>query len=99
MNGPRKLLSIRSVEPEIQIDNSAPITVKLAVEGINFSVGYDVRLNDTSVEITSIDLAGSIEFLVPADLPNGLYDIMLDSPDGQSNVLYETFTIEDPTLP
>jgi hypothetical protein len=97
--GQRKLLTIRSLEPEIQIDSSTPTTVKLTVEGINFLVGYDVRLNDTPVEITAVDLSGNIEILVPAGLPNGLYDITLDSPDGQSNVLYETFAIDDPTLP
>lgn len=99
MNGSRKLLSIRSVEPEIQIDNSVPVTVTLTVEGINFSIGYDVRFNDTPVEITAIDMAGNVEILVPAGLPRGLYDITLDSPDGQSNVLSEAFTIDDPTLP
>ncbi len=99
MNGSRKLLSIRSVEPEIQIDNSVPVTVTLTVEGINFSVGYDVRLNDTPVEITAIDMAGSVEILVPTGLPRGLYDITLDSRDGQSNVLSEAFTIDDPSLP
>jgi len=99
IEGQRKLLSIRSVEPEIQTDNSAPMTAKLTVEGMNFSVDYDVRLNDTPVEITAIDLAGNIEILIPAGLPNGFYDITLDSPDGQSNVLYETFTINDPTHP
>jgi len=99
MNGQRKLLSIHSVEPQIQIDNSAPTTVKLTVEGINFSVGYDVRLNDTPVEITEIDLSGNIEILVPAGLPNGLYDITLDSPDGQSYVLPGTLTIDDPIIP
>ncbi len=99
MNGSRKLLSIRSVEPKIQIDNSVPVTVRLTVEGINFSVGYEVRFNDTPVEITAIDMAGSIEILVPAGLPQGFYDITLDSPDGQRNVLSEAFTIDDPTLP
>ncbi|MHC4509749.1 MAG: hypothetical protein ACYTAO_12450 [Planctomycetota bacterium] len=99
MNGSRKLLSIRSVEPEIQIDNGVPVTVRLTVEGINFPVGHDVRLNDTPVEITAVDMAGSVEILVPAGLPRGLYDITLDSPDGQSNVLSEAFTIDDPTLP
>jgi hypothetical protein len=99
MNGQRKLLSIHSVEPKIQTDNSTPITIKLTVEGINFSVGYDVRLNDTPVEITAIDLAGNIEIVVPAGLPNGLYDITLVSPDGQSNVLSERFIIDDPIIP
>jgi len=99
MNGSRKLLSIRSVEPEIQIDNSVPVTVTLTVEGINFLVGHDVRLNDTPVEITAIDMTGSVEILVPAGLHRGLYDITLDSPDGQSNVLSEAFRIDDPTLP
>jgi subtilisin family serine protease len=98
-NGSRKLLSIQSVEPETQIDSSVPVTVTLSVEGINFSVGHDVRLNDTPVEITAIDMAGSVEILVPAGLPEGLYDIALDSPDGQTNVLAGAFTIDDPTKP
>jgi subtilisin family serine protease len=99
LGGSKKLLSIRSVEPEIQTDNSVPITVELTVEGINFLVGYDVRLNDKPVEITEIDMTGRIEILVPAGLPNGLYDITVDSPDGQSNVLSETFIVDDPTIP
>jgi len=99
MNGQRKLLSVRSVEPVIQTDNSAPMTIKLTAEGINFPAGYDVRLNDVPVEITAVDLAGNIEILVPAGLPNGLYDITLDSPDGQSSVLPEAFSIDDPMLP
>jgi len=99
MKGQRKLLTIQSVEPQIQTDNSTPAPVTLTAEGINFSVGYDIRLNDIPVEITSIDLAGNIEILIPAGLPNGLYDITLISPDGQSNVLSGTYTINDPTQP
>lgn len=99
VNGSRKLLSIRSVEPETQIDNNVPVTVTLRVEGINFSVGHDVRLNDTPVEITAVDMAGSVEILVPAGLPPGLYDVTLDSADGQTNVLSGAFTVEDTTLP
>jgi hypothetical protein len=99
MNGSRKLLSVRSVEPEIQTDNRVPITAKLTVEGMNFLVGYDVRLNDAPVEITEIDMTGSISILVPAGLPKGLYDITLDSPDGQSNVLSETFIVDNPAIP
>jgi subtilisin family serine protease len=38
MEGSKKLLSIHSVEPEIQNDNSVPLTVILTVEGINFLV-------------------------------------------------------------
>ncbi|MHC4352481.1 MAG: S8 family serine peptidase [Planctomycetota bacterium] len=95
--GPRKLLTIQSIDPEIQIDNSVPVTVTLTVEGVNFSVGHDVRLNDIPVEVTAVDIAGSIEILVPAGLPLGLYDITLDSPDGQSNVLFGAFTVDNQT--
>jgi len=98
-DGSREVLSVQSVEPDIQIDNTVPITVRLTVDGINFAVGHDVRLNDTPVEITAIDAAGSVEILVPAGLPQGLYDITLDSPDGQTNVLSGAFTVDDPASP
>ncbi len=96
MNGTRKLLSIRSVEPEIQIDNIVPVRVTLTVEGINFSVGHEVLLNDIPMEIMAINLDGSLEFLVPAELPQGLYDITLRSPDGQSTTVSQAFKIENP---
>jgi len=107
MSGSRKLLSIRSVEPVVQIDNTVPVTVTLTIEGLNFPVGHDVRLNDTPVEITAIDpfgtlragMSGSIEVLVPAGLPRGIYDIALSSPDGRSAVLPAAFTIENPIMP
>ena len=95
ISGSRKLLSIQAVEPGVQVDNSVPLAVTLMVEGLNFSVGYDVRLNDTSVEITSMVVPGRIEILVPAGLPLGLYDITLDSPDGQSSVMHAAFTVEN----
>jgi hypothetical protein len=96
MEGSQKLLSIQSVEPEIQNDNSVPLTVMLTVEGINFLVGHDVLLNDIPVEINSINMNGSVEILVPAGLPQGIYDIILRSPDGQSTILSESFQVENP---
>ncbi|MBW7988697.1 MAG: S8 family serine peptidase [Planctomycetes bacterium] len=96
MEGSQKLLSIRSVEPEIQNDNSVPLTVILTVEGINFLVGHDVLLNDIPVEIKSINMDGNMEILVPAGLPHGLYDITLRSPDGQNTTLSETFQVGNP---
>ena len=96
MEGSKKLLSIHSVEPEIQNDNSVPLTVILTVEGINFLVGHDVFLNDIPVEIKSINMNGTLEILVPAGLPKGLYDITLRSPDGQSTILSEAFQVEYP---
>jgi hypothetical protein len=94
MEGSRNLLSIKSVEPEIQNDNSTPLTVNLVTEGINFLDGYNVFLNDIPVAVTSIDLNGNLEILVPAGLPPGLYDITLTSPDGQSTTISRAFTIE-----
>ncbi|MCP4608575.1 MAG: S8 family serine peptidase [Planctomycetes bacterium] len=96
VNGSQKLLSIHSVEPGIQNDNSVPLTVMLTVEGINFLVGHDVLLNDIPVEINSINMNGSVEILVPAGLPQGIYDITLKSPDGQSTILSESFQVENP---
>jgi hypothetical protein len=96
MEGSQKILSIHSVEPEIQNDNSVSLAVTLTVEGINFLVGHDVFLNDIPVEIKSIKMNGTLEILVPAGLPQGLYDITLRSPDGQSATLSETFQVENP---
>jgi hypothetical protein len=98
MEGSKELLSIHSVEPEIQNDNSVSLAVTLTVEGINFLVGHDVLLNDIPVEIKSINMNGTLEILVPADLPHGLYDITLRSPDGQSTILTEAFQVESPIL-
>jgi hypothetical protein len=96
MEGSKELLSIRSVEPEIQNDNSVPLAVSLTAEGINFLVGHDVFLNDIPVEIKSVNMNGTLEIVVPADLPYGLYDITLISPDGQSAVLPGAFQVENP---
>lgn len=100
-DGPRNLLAIRSVEPSIQTDNTVPLTVTLRVDGLNFEVGHDVRLISSTdpgrveqhVEITSVDLAGTVEIVIPAGLPAGIYDIALDSPDGQTAVLPGGFTV------
>jgi len=93
--GPKELLSIRSIEPVIQSDNSVPLAVRLTVEGINFLAGHDVFLNDIPVEITSIDMNGDVEILVPAGLSAGLYDMTLRSPDGQSTSIAGAFQVED----
>ena len=96
VGGSKKLLSVHSVEPEIQNDSSVSLTVTLTVEGINFLVGHDVFLNDVPVEIKSVNMNGTLEILVPAGLPRGLYDITLQSPDGQSTTLSEAFQVENP---
>jgi len=95
MNGSKMPLSIHSVEPEIQNDNSVPLTVTLIVEGINFLVGHEVLLNDIPMEITSINMNGTMEIIVPEGLPQGLYNITLRSPDGQSTILSEAFQVEN----
>ncbi len=96
VEGSKELLAIRSVVPEIQNDNSVPLAVTLTVAGINFLVGHDVFVNDIPVEITAINMDGSVEILVPAGLPRGLYDITLRSPDGQSDTMPDVFQVEAP---
>jgi hypothetical protein len=96
IEGSKELLSIHSVEPETQNYNDASSVVTLTVEGINFLVGHDVYLNDVPVEIKSINMEGILEILVPAGLTEGLYDITLKSPDGQSTVLPGAFHVESP---
>jgi subtilisin family serine protease len=98
MGGSSTRLAIRSVEPQIQFDNNATLKVTLTTEGVNFPVGHDVRLNEQSVEITSIDVTGNLEILIPAGLPGGLYDITLTSPDGQIATLSQAFQVEESEL-
>lgn len=95
MSGSKKLLSIHSVEPGIQNDNSVPLTVTLTVEGINFLVGHEVLFNNIPVEIKSINMDGTLEITVPSELPAGIYDVTLRSPDGQSTVLSGAFRVEN----
>jgi subtilisin family serine protease len=95
-DGSSTLLSIESVEPAVQNDNSVPLTVTLKARGINFLVGHEVLLGDIPVEITSIDLAGTLKITVPSGLTHGLYDVTLRSPDGQATVLSDAFRVENP---
>ncbi len=96
MSGSNTRLAIRSVEPQVQVDNTVEVTVILTAEGINFSAGHNVLLNDTPVEISSIDMEGNLELIIPAGLPGGFYDITLNSPDGQTVTLPQAFQIEEP---
>jgi hypothetical protein len=98
MGGSSTRLAIRSVEPQIQFDNNATLKVTLIAEGVNFPAGHDVRLNEQSVEITSIDMTGNLAILIPAGLPGGLYDITLVSPDGQTATLSQAFRVEESEL-
>ncbi|KPK41187.1 MAG: hypothetical protein AMJ65_09955 [Phycisphaerae bacterium SG8_4] len=97
MGGSSTRLAIRSVKPRVQIDNTVALKVTLTAEGVNFPVGHDVRLNERSVEINSIDMTGNLEILIPAGLPRGLYDITLSSPDGQTTTLFQAFEVQEPT--
>jgi len=94
MSGSSNRLAIRSVEPQVQLDNTGALAVTLTADGVNFPVGHDVRLNERSVEITAIDITGSLEILIPAGLPRGLYDITLSSPDGQTTTLSQAFEVQ-----
>lgn len=91
--GTKKALSILSVDPSVQQDRNEPLTVSLTADGINYLVGYTVYLNDLSIEITSIDRDGRLEFLVPAGLSEGDYDLTVESPDGQSARLAKGFRV------
>ncbi len=51
-------------------------------------------LNDLPVKMTAIDMDGMVDIIVPAGLPQGLYDISVHSPDGQSTTLAQAFQVE-----
>ncbi|MFH1743567.1 MAG: hypothetical protein ABIH23_31575, partial [bacterium] len=86
-------LSIQSVEPSSQPDTSQPLTVRLAAEGLTFSVGNLISLDDFNMPIVSCDACSQLEIVVPAGLSDGLYDITLRTPDGQSVTSPDAFTV------
>jgi hypothetical protein len=90
-------MSIVSIEPTIQQDTTESLNVTALIDGLNFEIGYHLYLDDSPVEIQSISLNGTIEFLVPAGFQNGLYDITVESPDGQTNTLPNAFQIGETT--
>lgn len=93
LDGPRTALSLHAIEPTVQNDNSLSLPATLSVAGINFLIGHDIFLNDIPVQMTSIDMDGTVDITVPAGLPQGRYDITLKSPDGQSVTLPEAFKV------
>lgn len=96
MDGSRTRLSLHSLDPAVQYDNSLPLPAALSVDGINFLMGHDVCLNNVPVEITDIDISGQVGIVVPAGLSHGRYDVTLQSPDGQSTTLAQAFKVEMP---
>ena len=71
-----------------------PFPVYNSQEGINFLIDHDIFLNDIPVQMTAIDMAGTVDITVPAGLPDGHYNITLKSPDGQSVTLPQAFKVE-----
>jgi len=94
IEGPRMNLSLLSIEPSVQPDNRASLPATLQLEGLSFFIGHDVFFNDIPVEITGIQMPGTVEINVPSGLPPERYDITLRSPDGQETRLPAAFTVE-----
>jgi hypothetical protein len=68
-----------------------PATLQL--EGLSFLIGHDVFIGDIPVEVTGIQMPGTVEVNIPSGLPPDQYDITLRSPDGQETVLPAAFTV------
>lgn len=96
MNDPPRTFSIRTIDPPVQLDNSVPITVTLTVDGINFLVGHEAFLNNMPVDITEMDWDGTVKIVIPAELPAGLYNVTLRSPDDQSTTHEQSFEVRNP---
>ena len=94
IDGPKMNLSLLSIEPTVQHDNRMPLPATLLLEGLNFFIGHDVFFDDIPVEITGIQMPGTVEINVPGGLLPRRYDITLRSPDGQETRLSAAFTVE-----
>jgi subtilisin family serine protease len=92
-------LSILSIEPSSQPDNSSALTVALTVTGVNFPVGNYVRLDEINLPVTSFKECGRLEVVVPAGLPNSLYDVSVQTPDGQVATVPNIFKVGKGDVP
>ncbi|MBN2327174.1 MAG: S8 family serine peptidase [Candidatus Omnitrophica bacterium] len=97
LDDPKQAFSLQSITPAAQNDNSMPSAATLLVDGVNFQVGYTVLLNDQLMQIDSINLDGEIEIEIPAGLTEGIYDITVISPDGQTATLTQGYQVGNPT--
>jgi len=82
--GPWTTPLIREVTPAQLFGDwdSAQITVR----GDNFTAGSTVRLGDTSLATSSSD-EHTLQAVIPAGIAAGRYDLWVQNPDGQQNVV------------
>ena len=92
-------LSIVSIEPSSQPNANSPLTVTLTVTGVDFPVGNQVSLDEINLPITSRKGCGQLEVVVPAGLPNGLYDVTVRTPDGQVATMPNMFKVGTGDVP
>jgi hypothetical protein len=92
-------LSILSIEPSSQPDNRSPLTVVLNVTGVNFPVGNYVSLDEINIPVTSFKGCGQLEAVVPAGLPDNLYDVRVRTPDDQVATLPNSFKVGKGDVP
>ncbi len=93
-------LSIVSIEPAAQPDTEKRVTATVVATGLNFSVGNHVSLDHINLPITSTEICGDLEVVIPTGLPDGLYDVTLSTPDGQETTLPDVFKVgkgDEPT--
>ena len=78
--------TVRTTEPTITLvqpsAGSADFPNVVGIYGFNFANGVEVKLGDTVLDTVLIGDKGSfIQATIPADLPAGVYDIVVRNPD------------------
>ncbi|HQL63589.1 MAG TPA: S8 family serine peptidase [bacterium] len=92
-------IAIESIEPKSQLDKTKDLTVFVHVRGLSYETGNLLSLDSYNIPILAYDGSGSMEALVPAGLPDGLYDVVWRTPDGQVTKVPDIFKVGVGDLP
>ncbi|MEE2903373.1 MAG: IPT/TIG domain-containing protein [Myxococcota bacterium] len=84
--------TITAITPsEAKSDNNTPVVIL----GTGFVAGAEARVGQIPMLDVEVSGASTIRATVPAGIADGVYDILVENPDGQIALLQEGFAIGD----
>jgi hypothetical protein len=85
--------AITSVTPNTGATN---VATTVSINGSNFITGATAKLGTTSLGSVTFVSAAKLTAVVPAGLPQGVYDLTVTNPDTQQATLSAAFTVGPP---